>query len=150
MRITSISRPCTMCVCLLINEKCYQASIIVRWCVRILCFSGKGETKSEWESAENFYSMVFGQRRCDDDEKEKYFSRKTKQLNFLIYIIRAWEIGRLWGGKRLKRDECGIMLCQHYVVRVKNLFQPFPMRQFDIASADFISLSLAKAKAKFK
>lgn len=76
--------------------------------------------------------------RCDDDEKEIYFSRKTKQLNFLIYIIRTWEIGRLGASER---DECEIMLCQHYVEEEgKNLFRPFPMRQFDIASSDFISL----------
>lgn len=83
-------------MCLLINEKCYQASIILRWCVRILNIL--------WFScAEKFHSV--------DDETGRSGTRGeiflTKQLNFLIYIIRTWEIGRLVGAKRY---ECGMML----------------------------------------
>lgn len=77
-------------MCLLINEKCYQASIILRWCVRIsrIYFPS---------SVESFY---WGPGSGDD---EMWFFW-AEQLNCLIYITRTWELRRCFRIRAGKGD----------------------------------------------
>lgn len=101
-----------------------------------------------WSECGRFFTRVGLGRR---DRSSRIFL--TKQLNFLIYIIRTWEIGRPDGVSSSKADakaaNAEIMLCPQESFPF--LCNPLrPMRQFDIASHLFRSYELRKELNKEK